>query len=297
MGLGIASVRRELRRAWPGWTPDLQPCGEGLGSQVYRAEHPVWGPVAIRIPRQQIVSNANEQGIDSRALLRQEERLSSHLAGFGLPVPRVFHLHDRAPGPSFIVAAYVDNDGTPADPAAMGRLLARLHAVPAPPGWTPVAQVGETLAQTLATRIHQRSRTIEALTGLTLDVPGPGEIEHPLRRTTGARSVLHLDYREPNILTSGGTIVGLIDWDNCLVGDPALEIARVAESGLWLPAVARGYGAPDPLAALPEPLALLYRLYTATMLALVFLSEAPDPARAGPAVERARELWAQFRRT
>jgi len=295
MGLGIDSVRRELQRAWPDWDPDLQPCGEGLGSQVFRAEHPVWGPVAIRIPRQQIVSNANEQGIDSRALLRQEERLSSYLAGFGLPVPRVFHLHDRDPGPSFIVTAYIDNDGTPADPAAVGRLLARLHAVPPPPGWTPVAQVGETLAQTLATRLHQRSRTIERLTGLALGVPVPGEIERPLLRTTGARSVLHLDFRDPNILTSGGNIVGLIDWDNCLIGDPALEIARVAESGLWLPAVARGYGAPDPLAALPEPVALLYRLYTATMLALVFLSEAPDPARAGLAVERARALWAQFR--
>ncbi|HTE35471.1 MAG TPA: phosphotransferase [Reyranella sp.] len=294
----------------PEWAPALQPCGEGLGSQVWRAEHPVWGPVAIRVPRQQIVSNANEQGIESRALLRQEKHLSAYLSPFDLPVPRVFHLHDRDPGPYFIVTAYVDNDGTPADPAAVGRLLARLHAIPAPPGWTPVAQVGETLAQTLATRIHQRSRTIESLTGESLtgesltsqsltgsplDLPGPEELERVLVRAVGVRSLLHLDYREPNILTSAGEIVGLIDWDNCLVGEPALEIARVSESGLWLPSMATGYGAPDPLAAIPEPVALLYRLYTATMLALVFLSEAPDPAQAGPAVERVRHLWAQFR--
>jgi aminoglycoside phosphotransferase (APT) family kinase protein len=302
----VASVLQAMRRALPEWAPELQPCGEGLGSQVWRAEHPAWGPVAIRVPRQRIVSNANEQGIESRALLQQERRLSAYLAPFGLPVPRVFHLHDRDPGPYFIVTAYVDNDRTPADPVAVGRLLARLHAVPAPPDWTPVAQVGETLARTLATRIHQRSRTIElltgesltgeSLTGLALDVPGPEELERLLLRTTGARSLLHLDYREPNILTSRTAIAGLIDWDNCLIGDPALEIARVSESGLWLPSMASGYGAPDPLAAIPEPVALLYRLYTATMLALVFLSEAPDPARATPAVERVRHLWAQYRR-
>ncbi len=271
------------------------PCGEGLGSQVYRADHPVWGAVAVRVPRQRIVANANEQGIDSRALLRQERRLSAHLAGFGLPVPQVFHLHDREPEPSFIVSAFVDNDRSPADPAAMGRLLARLHAVP-PPDGTPVAEVGGTLPRTVAARLHRRSRTVASLTGLALDLPQPAALERALRQASARRALLHMDFRDANILTRNGRIAGLVDWDNSLVGDPALEIARVAESGLWLPAMAAGYGAPDPLAAIPLPLALLYRLYTATMLALVFLCEAPDPARARAAVARVRDLWQRYGR-
>ena len=53
-----------------------------------------------------------------------------------------------------------------------------------------------------------------------------------------------MDFRPANILARDGEIVGVIDWGNALVGDPALEVARVAKYGLWDDDFATGYG-PD----------------------------------------------------
>jgi hypothetical protein len=86
-----------------------------------------------------------------------------------------------------------------------------------------------------------------------------------------------------------GRIVGLVDWANALIADPALEIARVAESGLRDREFAAGYGI-NPLAGRPLPVAQIYRLYTATMLAVVFLSEAPDRDKANRALGRVQAL-------
>jgi aminoglycoside phosphotransferase (APT) family kinase protein len=90
-------------------------------------------------------------------------------------------------------------------------------------------------------------------------------------------------------LTRAGRIVALIDWSNAVVGPRALEFARVAEYGEELLG-------PDEVAALEAggSWATALRLDTAVMLAVVFLSEAPDPERAAPAIERVRSLTRQL---
>ena len=84
-----------------------------------------------------------------------------------------------------------------------------------------------------------------------------------------------MDLRAENILTRDGNIVGLVDWDNALFSDPALELARMAEYGVLNTDFLDGYGGLEWEAQLPISLNLLLRLDTAVMLAIVFLSETP----------------------
>jgi hypothetical protein len=100
-----------------------------------------------------------------------------------------------------------------------------------------------------------------------------------------------MDARAANLFTRRGAIVAIVDWGNALVGDPALELARIAESDLLDADFLAGYGS-DPLGALPPAIGCLYRLDTVVMLALVFLTEAPDPAAAQAMLARVRTLLA-----
>ena len=69
----------------------------------------------------------------------------------------------------------------------------------------------------------------------------------------------------------------------------------MAEWGHLDEAFLAGYGEARPFAALPASAELLYRLDAVLVLAIVFLSEAPDPMLATPLVERAIELAARLR--
>ena len=108
------------------------------------------------------------------------------------------------------------------------------------------------------------------------------------------RSLLHMDARPANLFTRGGAIVAIADWGNALIGDPALELARIAENGHLDAGFLAGYGEDHSLARLPAGVATLYCLDGAVMLANVFIAEAPDPDAARTMVRRARELAAQL---
>jgi aminoglycoside phosphotransferase (APT) family kinase protein len=108
------------------------------------------------------------------------------------------------------------------------------------------------------------------------------------------RRLLHMDARPANLLTHKGHILGLVDWSNALIGDPALELARIAECGYLTPEFLQGYGVADPFAHLPKAVEVLYRLDTAIMLGVVFLSEAPNEALAQAQVTRIQALYDEF---
>jgi aminoglycoside phosphotransferase (APT) family kinase protein len=173
----------------------------------------------------------------------------------------------------------------------MGRLLRAIHAAPVP-DTTPVAQGARPLAEEITERLARRLGILERVVGAPLGGPDVGRLRRTLDWPGARPSLLHMDFRPANILTRGRRIVAVVDWANALVGDPGLELARVAESGLLDAGFLAGYGKPTPFQQLPRLVELAYRLDTAVMLALVFLSEAPDPARAEAQVGRVRELIA-----
>lgn len=89
---------------------------------------------------------------------------------------------------------------------AMGRLHARIHAVPVPEAvaaslsaWTPRAEDADPELQAL------------------LRSSGDANI-----------SLLHLDYHPLNVMSHGRRITGVLDWANVMVGDRRADLARTA---------------------------------------------------------------------
>ena len=262
----------------------LRPLAGGLEFETWTAVDPSGGVVALRASAGgRFRSNANDPDVDTRALLRREERIVRHVAAAGLPLaePVALVLGE----PDVLISHYVPDDGRGVDQVGLGALLARLHRIPAPA----LTRAVDVLPQRVTRRWHEVAALVPDLP------PVPTGLRRPLvgRPTT---SLLHLDVRAPNLRCVDGDVRALLDWSNALVGDPALELARLEEfaplpgNGLDLPAIRAGYG---PVPA--HESYLVYQLDAAVMLALVFLSEAPDETLAAQAVARLRVLadrWA-----
>ncbi|MGW0811511.1 phosphotransferase enzyme family protein [Nonomuraea sp. NPDC002799] len=277
----------------------LEFVGSGLEFAVYRGLDRDGRPVALRVAHRRFDSNANDPGVDTRALLVQEHRITRHLSAHGFPVaePVELVLAERPSSRDVLISRYLPDDGSPLDGYALGRLLARLHELP-PPRLRPVASEGMPTRGVLAARIRRRWAEVgRRVTGWP-EAPSRAVLDRVLAGTTG-RSLLHLDVRSANLRRRHGRPTGLLDWSNTLIGDAVVEFARLAEyaryteNDLDLPALRAGYASVRAAPPPEGPATLAGRLDTALMLALVFLSEAPDPSRGPAAAEHARELGAR----
>jgi len=282
-------LRAALDAHHPAWqTGELELVGSGLDAAVFRAESRAFGPVAIRVPWTRWISNDNDPSLDARELLVKELLLANHMNRHGVPAPRAFALHTGADDLDFLVSAYVPDDASDPDPAALGAMLRLIHGVPITAEIAHALDVGD-LARTLAGRITDRLDVVRRLSGAALPAV-PAEALRAIAAAAHYRpAVLHMDFRRVNLRIVAGEIRGVLDWSNALVGDPALELARVAEAGERDPRFDTGYQLHGPP---PAALDALYRLDTAVMLAVVFLSEAPEPAPAKRQVERVAALLA-----
>ena len=260
---------------------------------VCRGDSPRLGPLAFRVPWDSHFANANDESVDARDLLRQESALASHVNAFGVATPLVRHLHVGDDGFDFLVSEFVAHDGSAPDPREFGQLLRAIHDCPVP-DVTLVMQGEREIGDLIAERLLRRSRVIEEIACMDLLLPEPDCVRATLAQSSARPSLLHMDARPENLLTWRGNIRAIVDWSNALIGSPALDLARIEEYGQLTPDFLQGYGASEAAEAPPSE-RLLYRLDTAVMLAVVFLSEAPDPTRAKPQIERAASLWEAFR--
>ncbi|MFL5999712.1 MAG: phosphotransferase family protein, partial [Streptomyces sp.] len=253
-------------------------------------------PVAVRLAHRRFDSNANDPHVDTRALLLQEYEIARHLAAHDLPVAEAKELvlADEPTSPDVLLSAYVPDDGSDLDSFALGQLLARLHQVP-PPRLRPVASEGVPTASAITARIVRRWAEIGHLVD---DWPKPPDASLIAQQLTSLTedSLLHLDVRGDNIRRRQGRAVALLDWSNALLGSPSLEFgrlveyARYPENELDMAAIRSGYTRTATVPPDSDPCLYVCRLDAALMLALVFLSEAPDPSRGPSAADHAREL-------
>ncbi|WBB80472.1 phosphotransferase [Micromonospora sp. WMMD882] len=293
------ALRRRLTDRWG--LAELELVGSGLEFTVFRARGRDGLPVAVRLADRRFRSNANDPRVDTRALLVQEYAVTRHLsaAGFAVAEPVGLRLADDDSTPDVLVSRYVADDGSPLDGRLLGVTLARLHRLPPPPALVPVAAEGVGTARALTTRVLRRWTEVGHLVADWPAPPPVGPLAWAFGRV-GTSGLVHLDVRGDNVRRVGGRIGALLDWSNALRGDATVEFGRLVEyarhpeNDLDLPAVRAGYAQVAPLPPDDTPTALACRLDAALMLALVFLSEAPDPRRGPGAADRARTLAERF---
>lgn len=278
----VASLERQL-----GIT-GIHQAGSGLEFCILRGELSS-KPIAIKVPRDRVFSNVNDAYIDSRTLLDQEFALMKHVKEYGiLQVPEPIS-HLEVEGFGALVMSYVPSDGSRPHEFELGQLLAHIHTIDLPQ-LELSAQEGRTIPKLIDKRLHRRWKELINFVSDLPELPQEGELEKALSTIADTKQLLHMDFREANLRTQKGEVLAVVDWSNALLGHPALELARAAETGETGQEFLKGYASVAPLPTVSPLIEVIFRLDTATMLALVFLSEAPDPERAPNAVKRVQKL-------
>jgi aminoglycoside phosphotransferase (APT) family kinase protein len=173
------------------------------------------------------------------AMLQREKMVLDALKGSGLPVPEcLLYIEEetgtgkegwlvitRLPGePLLKVLREVDNPSRREDlHNKLGKVIARLHAMPAPPQFAPISTswLDDMLAlaeSNLAVGIGDGTR--EELAWLKQNIPTPVPA-----------ACIHGDLFFDNVLSDGTEITGLIDWSFGALGDPRYDMAT-AQYGL-----------------------------------------------------------------
>jgi aminoglycoside phosphotransferase (APT) family kinase protein len=268
-----------------------------VGNEFYilRADLPE-GAVVIKIPKDKVFSNVNDAHIESRALLDQEFALMRHAKREGITqIPEPID-GTEAEGYGALIMSFVSSDDSKPDEFELGKLLAKLHSLPLP-NFDLSAQEGSELPELIANRLHRRWRELAVLVDELPMLPDHDALVSRLEPVRNTKSLLHMDFRRANFRMDHGQVVAILDWSNALVGHPALELARMAETGEMSEngrKFLEGYASVKSLPKTDDTIETISRLDTATMLALVFLSEDPDPEKSPAAVERVLELSEQL---
>ena len=271
----------------------ITPYRQGAEFAVFRAVIGAGDNVVLKTAPHDDLGNANDPFCSARALLRQEEHLGRYLRSQRIPVPISLGLVTDGPYPC-LIQEYIEHDETcEVSDDHLAHLLSRIHACTAPR--TPVAHEGLPFAACLARRITRRARELEKATGASLPVPDTVRIESVLKLRSYRPSLVHMDFRPPNILATAGSVRAVIDWSNALMGAPGLEFARIAE--WWRPCTRLRVASENIRGRLETPriVDLLYRLDAALVLGLLHSIERPDPDAERAAVCRAAELAAAVR--
>lgn len=267
----------------------------GIESQVWRATSEQYGQVVLKLPMNLSYDNVNDPSVELSTLFRQEQRLAAHLHRHGFSqAPRVFVV-DELDGHPFMISEYIESDDKPVEGYEVGRTLAALHKVP-PPEFATSAQEGLLASQLVPHRITRRVVVFNKIVGESLPIPSVDEMTTALLEVADDGHLLHLDVRSANLRGSSRRPVVLLDWSNSIVGPVLLELSRSRQIGdIANDELEAGYRSVAGDYRRSEVAELIFRLDAAVMLALVFLSEAPDPAAAKVACSRATELASRLR--
>lgn len=257
----------------------LEAVGWGVASIVYRGVTRDGEQVAVKVPRQRWRPSENDGLVDSRWYLRREMTIYEFVRSHGVPTPEVLHVEFGEDDFDYSICAFVETDETCPSGGELGDLLALIHDLPLSSDFRR-SVAGSSMAKVLAERLTRRVGTLYDLTGVRVQVPPATQVEALLSGRCNA--LLHLDVRPENFLTRNGRCVAVIDWDNALIGDPALELVRMDIFGDYAAIQSDALdrydsirGLPDP----PEPVRDIYALDTAVMLAILFAATAPDEDR------------------
>ncbi|MFN0094847.1 MAG: phosphotransferase family protein [Dehalococcoidia bacterium] len=222
MSRGSLSVEDVIRSALgPGaMVEGAEPLGGGVSAEVSRVR------VALRGERREVVVRRRGPGSywgADPARVGAEWAVYQAAARAGIPVAEPIMCVDDADGPAAFVTGFVQG-AAPITPGVLAgvvdelaAILARIHAIPLagldvvqrspageqlePPAWW---------RETPPTAEADRVRAI-----LAAHPPVP----------IHDRRLLHGDFWPGNLLVRDGRLVAVLDWEDCLIGDPLQDVA------------------------------------------------------------------------
>ncbi|WP_170006019.1 phosphotransferase family protein [Bacillus fonticola] len=273
----------------------LRNLNEGLESTIligYSLEEKK--EVAIKIPKEIIFNNDNDQNFSAMSLYTQEYRLLRLLKQMSFPVPEVYHFDSSNKVP-FIIMELLKDVSTPTkeDFVSIGRLTRTLHSYKAPELNLVAMERFTDINELILHRLYKRFNIIADFGYSEGTLPPISLMSSSINHIEGEKCLLHMDIRPQNILKKTDNDFLFTDWSNALIGYPALEIARLQEYGEFFCEFMEGYGELTKIDKLPM---LIYRLDTAIMLSVVFLSEEPNPIMANTQLKRVSSILKEIKK-
>ncbi|KAK4087303.1 hypothetical protein Purlil1_8378 [Purpureocillium lilacinum] len=276
---------------------DVEPVAQGLEFHVFKAQSAAYGQVALRVPQHRIFQNVNDPSNDAKELIEQELKIYELLRHGPVPVPRPIALLEADDYPAML-SEYVDDDGSEAPPEELGRLAALIHATKLPTDWGVklVAMDGTDALSAVVERMVRRFEQLAREEPGAKDWTPTGSDLEPIADSLMSlpTCLLHMDLRDVNLRVRHGKAVAVLDWTNALIGPAAIDYFRIMELGQPGAAFVEAYSRRAAVPTVTPRQETFLRLDAALMLALVFISEAPDPERREPSVRRVEELVAQL---
>ncbi|WP_186828218.1 phosphotransferase family protein [Pseudomonas syringae] len=262
----------------------------GLESEVYKIDT-LQSSYALKLPLYAIANNANDLHVNYYDVLKQEwlilesiAKASSHSPNLKpnlipAPDPLFFGVLNDSP---FLIQTYIENDNSKVSQTDKLKVLARIHKLPLKSKFLPVAHEQEKMTSTvIALRILRRLETLRKLH----DIGGVFKwldselLVSVMCSDSNKNCLLHMDFRNANILTLDNKVSAVIDWSNALVGSRLIELARLDIYGEFSLKKLKEFALASQIVFHSLPYSI-YKLDTIVMLCLVFLSEAPCQTKA-----------------
>ncbi|MSP21515.1 MAG: hypothetical protein EXR66_00565 [Dehalococcoidia bacterium] len=250
-----AELRAAVLTAEPGADFDgVSVLGEGWGCVAYRL--PTNGAdMALRVPKPASWWAAPD--------LEREARLLPALEAWWLPVPRGARLL-RGAGGAVLGALQSVVDAAPATrlprspperarlAQSVGKFLARLHAFPLERAASLGVKHVDMWEGHYRPMLERCRRLLSTASAAWLDARAQAFLEGGGVRTA-AQALIHADLSGDHLVVDKqSALVGVIDWGNAMVGDPALDFAALLDAYPegFVEAVRKAYeaagGRPDP---------------------------------------------------
>ncbi len=239
--------------------------------------------LVVRSPRVERLATSYDGVIDNGEVLAREQEALRLAREHGVKAPKTFEFFRSPDGieASWLIEEYVDHDdGEPNETimVQLGCQTRRLHGI-VPAG--DLMHRNNSWGTFVGSRLRERLVAAEPYVNFgTVAIDMLIERSLPLfeARESDSLSLLHMDLRLTNICIKDGHLVALIDFANCIVGDPLFELARTRNYGLLTDQFLAGYGMDAATLNQNRLLLDLYEMDTAALLTVVGIEEidAPD---------------------
>ncbi|WP_313799232.1 aminoglycoside phosphotransferase family protein [Cytobacillus sp.] len=281
-------VKNVLTREMEWEIEDIRLIGSGVINAVFLIRDKERGLLAVRTPwrSDERMMDKHSSGVIS---LQKEAAIAEHCYKHHIPVPKIHKIY-LSNEINFLVSEYILGDDHEISSFDLGKLTAKIHKVPTD-GLLIIDQQEQTLSKIISERITERVISLRKLTNIDFIIPESEELETILNTSPTNDTLLHLDVRRPNVIAKDGIIQAIIDWDNAFIGNPIMELMRISETQeLHVEEFLKGYNGEEVLIKTEKVIQSIYRLDTALMLSILFISFINDKAKAEYYINRVQAI-------